>query len=179
MFPIFKKISLIIHTWADNLGQTRIIKLLRSEKMSLLKEYKEFATKGNVVDLAVGVIIGGAFGKIVSSLVADIIMPPIGVIVGGVRFTDIKLKLKDPVIDASGKVIQEAVTMNIGSFIQTTFDFLIIAGAIFLLVKLMNSLHRKQRKEEAPAPAVPTAEIELLQEIRDLLQKSLKFDKER
>ncbi|AET69121.1 large conductance mechanosensitive channel protein [Desulfosporosinus orientis DSM 765] len=137
--------------------------------MSFLKEFKEFATKGNVVDLAVGVIIGGAFGKIVSSLVADIIMPPIGLVVGGVKFTDIKLKLKDPVTDASGKVIQEAVTMNIGTFIQTTLDFLIIAAAIFLLVKLMNSLKRK--KEEAPSPAVPSPEVELLTEIRDLLRK--------
>lgn len=137
--------------------------------MSLLKEFKEFATRGNVLDLAVGVIIGGAFGKIVSSLVADIIMPPIGVLIGGVKFTDIKLTLKDPVLDASDKVIQGAVTMNIGNFIQATFDFLIVAAAIFVLVKLVNSLKRK--KEEAPAPAVISREVELLTEIRDLLRK--------
>lgn len=137
--------------------------------MSIIKEFKEFATRGNVVDLAVGIIIGGAFGKIVSSLVADIIMPPIGLIVGGIKFTDIKLGLKDAVVDSSGKVVQEAVTLNIGNFLQTTFDFLIIAGAIFLIVKLMNSLNRK--KKEAPAPAKPSAEVQLLTEIRDLLKK--------
>lgn len=137
--------------------------------MSLLKEFKEFATRGNVLDLAVGVIIGGAFGKIVSSLVADIIMPPIGVLIGGVKFTDIKFTLKDPVLNASGEVIQDAVTMNIGNFIQATFDFLIVAAAIFVLVKLVNSLKRK--KEEAPAPAVISREVELLTEIRDLLRK--------
>ena len=91
--------------------------------MGVIKEFKEFATKGNVVDLAVGIIIGSAFGKIVSSLVADIIMPPIGLIVGGMKFTDIKLGLKDAVVDGSGKVIQEAVTLNIGNFIQATFDY--------------------------------------------------------
>lgn len=137
--------------------------------MSIIKEFKEFATRGNVVDLAVGIIIGGAFGKIVSSLVADIIMPPIGLIVGGIKFTDIKLGLKDAVVDSSGKVVQEAVTLNIGNFLQTTFDFLIIAGAIFLIVKLMNSLNRK--KKEAPAPAKPSVEVQLLTEIRDLLKK--------
>lgn len=137
--------------------------------MSLLKEFKEFATKGNVLDLAVGVIIGGAFGKIVSSLVADIIMPPIGLLIGGVKFTDLKFTLKDPVLNASGEAIQDAVTMNIGNFIQAAFDFLIVAAAIFVLVKLVNSLKRK--KEEAPAPAVISREVELLTEIRDLLRK--------
>lgn len=139
--------------------------------MSFVKEFKEFATRGNVVDLAVGIIIGGAFGKIVSSLVADIIMPPIGLIVGGIKFTEIKLGLKDAVVDGSGKVIQEAVTLNIGNFIQTTFDFLIISSAIFLIVKLMNSLNRKKKKEEAPVPASPSVEVQLLTEIRDLLKK--------
>ncbi|AFQ44784.1 large-conductance mechanosensitive channel protein MscL [Desulfosporosinus meridiei] len=139
--------------------------------MSVINEFKEFATKGNVVDLAIGVIIGGAFGKIVSSLVADIIMPPLGVIVGGIKFTDIKLKLKDAVFDGTGKITQEAVTLNIGNFIQATFDFLIIAGSIFLIVKLINSLKRKEKKEEAAAPSTPSMEVQLLIEIRDLLKK--------
>lgn len=137
--------------------------------MSLLKEFKEFATKGNVLDLAVGVIIGGAFGKIVSSLVADIIMPPIGLLIGGVKFTDLKITLKGAVPAAPGQAGQDAVTMNIGNFIQAAFDFLIVAAAIFMLVKLVNSLKRK--KEEAPAPATVSREVELLTEIRDLLRK--------
>jgi len=136
--------------------------------MSFLKEFKEFATKGNVMDLAVGIIIGSAFGKIVSSLVADIIMPPIGLIVGGVKFTDLKLPLKVATVDSSGKVI-EAVTLNIGNFIQASFDFLIIAGAIFLLVKVLNRLNRK-KAEAPPAPPKPSAEVLLLEEIRDLLK---------
>lgn len=139
--------------------------------MGFIQEFKEFATKGNVVDLAVGIIIGGAVGKIVSSLVADIIMPPIGLIIGGIKFTDLKIPLKDAVLDSTGKPIQEAVTINIGNFIQTTFDFLIIAGSIFLIIKLMNSLKQKKIKEEAVTPAPPSAEVELLTEIRDLLKK--------
>lgn len=139
--------------------------------MSIIKEFKEFATRGNVVDLAVGIIIGGAFGKIVSSLVADIIMPPIGLIVGGMKFTDIKLGLKDAVVDGSGEVVQAAVTLNVGNFIQTTFDFLVIAASIFLLVKLMNSLNRKKKKEEVAKPLTPSVEVQLLTEIRDLLKR--------
>ncbi|SHI43991.1 large-conductance mechanosensitive channel protein MscL [Desulfosporosinus lacus] len=127
--------------------------------MSFIKEFKEFATRGNVVDLAVGIIIGGAFGKIVSSLVADIIMPPIGLIIGGIKFTELKIGLKDD------------VTLNIGNFIQATFDFIIVAGAIFFIIKLMNSLKRKKIKEEAVAPSTPSAEVQLLTEIRDLLKK--------
>jgi len=127
--------------------------------MSFIKEFKEFATRGNVVDLAVGIIIGGVFGKIVSSLVADIIMPPIGLIIGGIKFTELKIGLKDD------------VTINIGNFIQATFDFIIVAGAIFFIIKLMNSLKRKKIKEEAVAPSTPSAEVQLLTEIRDLLKK--------
>ena len=138
--------------------------------MSFIKEFKEFAAKGNVVDLAVGIIIGSAFGKIVSSLVADIIMPPIGLIVGGVKFTDLKLWLKDAVVDSSGTVIQGAVTLNIGNFIQAVFDFLIIASAIFLIVKVMNKLNRTKPKEPS-APPVPSVEVQLLSEIRDLLKE--------
>jgi len=138
--------------------------------MSFIKEFKEFATRGNVMELAVGIIIGSAFGKIVSSLVADIIMPPIGLIVGGIKFTDLKLWLKDAVVDSSGKVIKEAVTLNVGNFIQAVFDFLIIASAIFLIVKVMNKLNRTKPKEP-PAPPVPSVEVQLLSEIRDLLKK--------
>ncbi|HSM49026.1 MAG TPA: large-conductance mechanosensitive channel protein MscL [Draconibacterium sp.] len=138
--------------------------------MSIIKDFKEFAMRGNVVDLAVGVIIGGAFGKIVASLVADVIMPPIGLLVGGVNFTDLKAQLKPAeIVDGVEKV---AVTLNYGSFIQTTFDFLIIAFAIFMFIKLLNKLNKK--KEEAPAapapPPAPTKEEILLTEIRDILK---------
>ena len=138
--------------------------------MGFIKEFKEFATKGNVMELAVGIIIGSAFGKIVSSLVADIIMPPIGLIAGGTKFTDLKLWLNDAVVDGTGKVIKEAVTLNVGNFIQAVFDFLIIAGAIFLIVRIMNRLRRK-KAEEPPAPEGPSVEVQLLTEIRDLLKK--------
>jgi|ERR1039458_6690696 large conductance mechanosensitive channel len=130
---------------------------------------KEFAVKGNVLDLGVGIIIGGGFGKIVTSLVADVIMPPIGVILGGLNFTDIKIKLKDAMVDAGGKS-HEAVTLNIGNFIQSLVDFTIIAFAVFLLVKGINRMNRKAA--EAPAlTAPPTKQEELLAEIRDLLKK--------
>ena len=138
--------------------------------MGFIKEFREFATRGNVMELAVGVIIGSAFGKIVSSLVADIIMPPIGLLVGGTKFTDLRLWMKDAVVDGTGKVIKEAVTLNIGNFIQAVFDFLIIAAAIFLIVKIMNRLNRK-KSEESPAPKGPSEEVLLLTEIRDLLEK--------
>ena len=121
------------------------------------------------MDLAIGIIIGSAFGKIVSSLVADIIMPPIGLIVGGIKFTDLKIGLKDAVLDSSGKIITQAVTLNIGNFIQAAFDFFIISGAVFLIVKLMNTLNR--RKKEASVSKGPSEEVQLLTEIRDLLKK--------
>lgn len=145
--------------------------------MGLVKEFKEFAMKGNVVDLAVGIIIGGAFGKIVSSVVADIIMPPIGLLMGGVNFTDLKLDLKDAIpaqLDAAGNVIAEAVpavSINYGNFIQVLVDFIIIAFAIFMMIKAMNAAKKKQ--EEAPAqaaPPAPTEDQKLLSEIRDLLK---------
>lgn len=138
--------------------------------MGFVNEFKEFATKGNVIDLAVGIIIGSAFGKIISSLVADIIMPPIGLLVGGVKFTELKLGLKPAVVDGTGEEINEAVTLNVGNFIQAAFDFLIIAAAIFLIVKLVNRLKRK-KVEETPAPKGPSVEVQLLTEIRDLLKK--------
>jgi large conductance mechanosensitive channel len=131
--------------------------------MSIVKEFKEFAMRGNVVDMAVGIIIGGAFGKIITSLVNDIIMPPIGFLLGGVDFTDLKAQM--PVSEGT-----EPVTINYGMFVQTTIDFLIVALAIFLMIKAINSLKKKQ--EEAPAPpAEPSAQEKLLTEIRDLLKK--------
>lgn len=143
---------------------------LRNKKMGMLKEFKEFAMKGNVVDLAVGVVIGAAFGKIVSSLVSDVIMPPIGWLLGGVNFIDIKIKLSDAVIDATGKVAKEAVNINIGMFIQAAFDFIIVAFIIFMMIKGMN----KMKNEEVASPDVPAApsnEEVLLTQIRDLLKK--------
>jgi len=131
-----------------------------------VKEFKEFAMKGNMIDMAVGVVIGGAFGKIVSSLVSDVIMPPLGVLIGGVDFTDLAVTLKQAVGDVP------AVELRYGAFIQTIFDFLIIAFAIFLFVKLINSLRRKQEPApEPPAPPAPSAEEKLLTEIRDLLRE--------
>lgn len=122
------------------------------------------------MELAVGIIIGGAFGKIVSSLVSDIIMPPIGFLVGGVKFTDLKIWLKNPVVDSSGNVIQAAVTLNIGNFIQSVFDFLVIAWAIFLLVRFTNKIVWKKHQEEI-IPEAPSKEVQLLSEIRDLLKE--------
>ncbi len=132
--------------------------------MSVLKEFREFAVKGNVVDMAVGIIIGAAFGKIVSSLVSDVVTPPLGYLIGGVDFT--KLAYTMPALMEG----QEAVTIRYGLFLQSLFDFLIVAFAIFMLVKLINRLKRKQ--EEAPAaPAAPPRQEVLLEEIRDLLKK--------
>jgi large conductance mechanosensitive channel len=132
--------------------------------MSIVKEFREFAVKGNVVDLAVGVVIGAAFGKIVTSLVADLVMPPLGYVIGGVNFANLKVVLREA---AEGK---PAVTLNYGSFLQTMFDFLIIAVAIFALVKVINRL--KRREEAAPPPpAPPSREVELLTQIRDALVK--------
>ena len=122
----------------------------------ILQEFKQFAMRGNVVDMAVGIIIGGAFGKIVSSVVADIIMPPVGLLIGGVNFSDLKITLKEAVMKG-GAEVTPAVTLNYGNFIQTTLDFIIIALAIFLLVKGMNALNKK-KKEEPKAPAAPPAE---------------------
>ena len=140
--------------------------------MGMVKEFKEFAMRGNVMDMAVGIIIGGAFGKIISSFVADVLMPPIGVLLGGTDFTGLKIILKDKVVEAD-KVVKEAVTLNYGNFIQVTIDFLIIAFAIFMMIKMMNSMNRK----EVPAPAAPAPppepsnEEKVLTEIRDLLKK--------
>lgn len=133
--------------------------------MKILADFKAFAMKGNVVDMAVGVVIGAGFGKIVSSLVADIITPVLGLLIGGLDFKDMKVTLREAV----DKV--PAVTWNYGSFLQSVFDFLIIAAAIFSLVKLMTTLQRKKPAEPPPPPA-PAAEVLLLMEIRDALLKS-------
>ena len=140
--------------------------------MKLINEFKAFAMRGNVVDMAVGIIIGGAFGKIVSSVVADVIMPPIGLLLGGVKFTDLKIIMKDPIIDAAGVITTQAVAINYGNFIQTTVDFLIIAFAIFMMIKAMNSMKKKEEvaPEVAPEPPAPTKEEILLAEIRDILK---------
>lgn len=136
---------------------------------NIIQEFKKFAIRGNVVDMAVGVIIGGAFGKIVSSIVNDLIMPTIGVIIGGVNFTDLKLTLKKAVMEGD-KVVSPAVTINYGNFLQTTLDFLIIAIAVFLLIKAINALNKK-KEETTKASVAPPADIQLLTEIRDLLKE--------
>ena len=132
--------------------------------MSMMKEFRDFAMRGNVVDMAVGIVIGGAFGKIVTSFVNDVLMPPIGMAIGGVDFSELAITLKEAVGEA------EAVTVSYGAFIQTVLDFVIIAFAIFMVVKAMNNL--KKKEEEAPkAPPKPSAEESLLTEIRNLLKK--------
>ena len=139
--------------------------------MGFIKEFKEFAVKGNVMDMAVGVIIGGAFGKIVTSLVNDILMPPIGVIMGNTDFSNLKLDISIVRDAISGAETAEPVYWNYGAFIQQCIDFIILAFCVFLLVKLMNKL---KKKKEAPAPAPepqPTKEEILLTEIRDLLKE--------
>ena len=133
--------------------------------MSFISEFKAFAMRGNVIDLAVGVVIGAAFGKIVSSLVDNVIMPPLGVIIGNVDFSDLVIKIGTPVTDAKGVVTGGAI-IKYGVFLNTIIQFVIVAIAIFLVVKLMNRLTRKQ--EAAPAP--PPPEVVLLTEIRDLLK---------
>ena len=131
--------------------------------MSLIQEFKAFAARGNVIDMAVGIIIGAAFGKIVSSFVGDVIMPPIGLILGGVDFSDLAVTLK------AAEGTTPAVVIAYGKFIQTIIDFLIISFAIFMGLKAINTLKKKQ-EEEAAAPAGPTKDQELLTEIRDLLK---------
>lgn len=134
--------------------------------MSVIKEFKEFAVRGNVIDLAIGVVIGAAFGKIVSSLVGDVVMPLLGLAIGGIDFSDMAIMLKA----AQGD--QPAVLLAYGKFIQTMFDFAIVAFAIFMLIKAINRLKRKQEAAPAPAaPPAPSAEEKLLTEIRDLLKK--------
>ena len=152
-------------------------------KSTFLQDFKAFAMKGNVVDMAVGVIIGGAFGKIVTSVVNDIIMPPIGLLVGGMDFKDLKYVMQEAVpekLNEAGEVIEAAVpavTLNYGNFLQQTFDFLIVAFSIFLFVSLIKKMSEKKKVEEPAAPAPPPApskEEVLLTEIRDLLKEQSK-----
>lgn len=150
-------------------------KYIESSK-SLLTEFKEFISQGNVLDLAVGVIIGTAFGRIVTSIVEDIIMPPLGVIIGGVNFSDLKLVIKGEYV-SNGETIP-AVTINYGNFLQITFNFLIVATAVFLAVKLINRLRRESKEKELSEERQLKNDIEpepeevvLLREIRDALRK--------
>lgn len=135
--------------------------------MSIVSEFKEFAVRGNVVDLAVGVIIGAAFGKIVSSLVNDIVMPFTGLLLAGVNFNELSITLKEAVVGPGGKEIAAAVVLKYGAFIQTVVDFLIVAFVIFIAIKALNTLKRKQ--EQTPTPA-QKEEVRLLTEIRDALK---------
>ena len=145
-----------------------------AEKKGFMGEFKEFIARGNVMDMAVGVIIGGAFGKISTSLVNDIIMPLVSMLTGGVDFSAWKWVLKEAVVDAAGTEVSPAVRVNFGTFLATILDFIIIAFAIFCLIKALNKLHRKKEEEpapEPPAPPEPSNEEKLLTEIRDLLKK--------
>ena len=144
-----------------------------AKNTGFMAEFKQFIARGNVMDMAVGVIIGGAFGKISTSLVNDIIMPAVSMLVGGIIFSDWKIVLKQAVLDVDGVTeLAPAVAINYGAFLSTILDFLIIAFAVFCLIRFLNNLHRK--KEEAPAappaPPEPSAEEKLLTEIRDLLK---------
>ena len=137
-----------------------------------MAEFKQFIARGNVLDMAVGVIIGGAFGKISTSLVNDVIMPAVSLLTGGVDFTAWKLVLKEAVLDAAGEVAVPAVSINFGVFLSTILDFIIIAFAVFCLIKAVNKLHRKKEAPAAPpAPPAPSKEEVLLTEIRDLLKE--------
>ena len=138
--------------------------------MSLAKEFKEFISRGNVVDLAVGVIIGGAFGAIVSSLVKDVVMPPISYLMSGVDVSSWKAVIASPVVDATGKVTKPEVDLTYGNFLQASLNFLIVAFVIFIAVKAINSFKRKEAEKPAE-PTAPTTDQKLLMEIRDLLAK--------
>jgi large conductance mechanosensitive channel len=145
--------------------------------MKWFQEFKTFAVRGNVVDMAVGIVIGAAFGKIVSSFVADVIMPPIGLLIGGIDFSNLVITLKDAVpaipatVDKAEVAAKAAVTLNYGKFIQTMIDFTIIAFAIFLLVKGINTLKRNEAAKPSEPP-LPSPEVMLLTDIRDILRKS-------
>ena len=134
--------------------------------MGMMTEFKEFAMRGNVIDLAVGVVIGAAFGKIVTALVDKVIMPPLGLLIGGVDFSKLGIVLKDATVDAAGKEVP-AVVLAYGEFINALVQFVIVAFAIFLVVKVINKLHRKPEE----APAAPAEDVLLLREIRDSLKR--------
>ena len=140
-----------------------------------MKEFKDFAMKGNVIDMAVGVVIGGAFGKIITSLVNDLIMPLVGAPIGNVDFTTLSATLRAPKLDEAGEVVKQAVTLNYGNFIQVTVDFLLVALCIFLVIKAINKAkamsEKKKEEEAAAAPAPKPDDVVLLEEIRDLLKK--------
>jgi len=141
--------------------------------MRMIQEFKQFALKGNVMDMAIGIIIGGAFGKIVSSLVTDVLMPPIGKLMGGVDFSNLFLALdpgKGPFKTLAEAKTAGVATINYGLFINTVIDFIIVAFAIFLMIKGLNAMHNKEAAKSVP-PAEPTADVKLLTEIRDLLKK--------
>lgn len=144
------------------------------KETKFLDDFKHFIMRGNVVDMAVGIIIGGAFGKIVSSLVSDIIMPLVGLLIGGINFTELHFTLHKAVKNAAGEIITPAVTLNYGNFIQVSVDFIIISFAIFLMIRLMAKLNRKKEQQVSPKPQTPSEEIQLLSQIRDLLQKQNK-----
>jgi large conductance mechanosensitive channel len=152
----------------DQLSMHSRVAILGGNNMSMMKEFREFAMRGNVVDMAVGIVIGAAFGKIVTSFVNDVLMPPIGMLIGGVDFSQLSFTLKEAADGA------DAIVLKYGAFIQTVVDFIIVAFAIFLVIKAMNSLKRKE--EEAPAepaaPPEPPAEEKLLTEIRDILKNN-------
>lgn len=137
--------------------------------MKIINEFKEFAIKGNMFDMAIGIIIGMAFNKIVSSLVSDIILPALSVLIGNVNFQNLQIILQKEVTDSTGAVIQEVVAIKYGNFVQGIFDFIIIAMTIFLVIKVFNTLRRKAENEKDPTVSTPK-EIELLSEIRDLLK---------
>ena len=138
--------------------------------MSLKKELKEFMLRGNVIDMAVGIVIGGAFGKIVTSFVNDILMPPISMLLGNTKFTEMKYVLKEAVMSGE-EVIDPAITFNYGNFIQVLVDFIIIGVSIFFVIKGINKMKKKKEAEPTPEPAAPTKEEVLLTEIRDLLRR--------
>jgi len=142
--------------------------------MKMIKEFKaftDFAVKGNMIDLAIGIIIGAAFGKIIASLVSDIIMPPIGLLLGGMNFTDIHITMKAAITDPlTGKILKEAVNLRIGNFVQSLVDFIIIAFSIFMIIKGLSRMKEKKAQALGAAPP-PTKDQELLMEIRDLLKK--------
>ena len=137
--------------------------------MGIINEFKEFAVKGNMVDMAVGIIMGGAFGTIVKSLVDDVIMPPIGMLMGGVDFSNLKVNLQEATVDAEGNVV-EAVAINYGLFINAIIAFLIVAFCLFMIIKSMNNIKKRMEEEEAAAPAEPPRQEVLLEEIRDALK---------
>lgn len=144
--------------------------------MGFIQDFKKFAMRGNMIDMAVGIIIGGAFGKIVSSLVNDVIMPPLGYIIGGVDFKNLKVVLKPEEINAAGEVASQVVSFNYGMFIQNVIDFLIIALAVFMMVKIANKMAKSAQGgsasgEKESEPATPSKQEILLEEIRDLLKK--------